>query len=185
MTNPKVHELMQEYTRSGKKITDMDRVLDCVVRGVYVITTNYEGEINGMSAAMYSRVSSDPVYVMVCVWHQNYSNALIKKAGCFAINILAEDNVDLAKHFGRHTKRDIDKFKRQDIYWETKATGSPILLDALAYLDCKLIEAHETPGGDHTMCIGEVLEAGFLREAEPLLYRREDYPYRVLKFQDE
>jgi flavin reductase (DIM6/NTAB) family NADH-FMN oxidoreductase RutF len=184
MTNPNAYEVMKEYTRSGKKITPIDRVVDSAVRGVYVITTNYEGEINGMSACMYSRVSSDPVYILVCVWHKNYSNALIKKAKCFAVNILAEDGVDFAKHFGRHSKRDVDKFKRQDIYWDTKATGSPILLDALAYMDCKLIEAHETPGGDHTMCIGEVVDAGFLREAKPLVYRREDYPYRVLKFNE-
>jgi flavin reductase (DIM6/NTAB) family NADH-FMN oxidoreductase RutF len=179
MENP--YELMNLYTRSGKKITVIDRILDLMPRGVYIVTTSYQGQINGMTAAMLTRVSATPIYVMVAVWHQNYSNKLIKNAGCFAINILREENIDLAKHFGRQSGRDVNKFNRQDIYWDEKKTGSPILFDALAYIDCNLIDLYEPPRGDHTIFIGEVLEADYLQEGHVLLYNRADYPYRVLK----
>lgn len=181
MENANPYEEMNKYTRSGKEITPADRILDLMTCGVYVITSRHDGEINGMTAAWVLRISGDPYYVMAAIWHQNYSNELIRQAGCFAVNILAENQIDIAKHFGRQTKKEVDKFKRQDIYWEERKTGSPILVDSLAYLDCKLVDAYDPPRGDHTLFIGEVIEAGKLCEGKALVYHREDYPYRVIK----
>ncbi|MFO8035712.1 MAG: flavin reductase family protein [Anaerolineales bacterium] len=181
MDNTDIYKDMEKYTRSGEIITLTDRVLDLITTGVYVITTRHQDDINGMTAAMVLRISGKPYYVMTAIWHQNYSNKLIEKAGCFAVNILHENQIGVAKHFGRQSKREVNKFKRQDIYWESKKTGSPILLDALAYLDCCLVDAYDPPKGDHTLFIGEVVEANILRDLEPLIYRRGDYPYRVIK----
>ena len=184
MSSQSLYEQMNVYTRSGKKITLTDKILDLMVRGVYVVTTRCKDEINGMTAAMVMRASADPVYLMVGVWHENYSQELIRKAENFAVNILSEDNIDLAKHFGRQSGKEVNKFIRQDIYWESKRTGAPILLDTLAYLDCRLVDSYDPPGGDHTIFVGEVLDAGILCESNPLRYQRQDYPYRVLHIQE-
>ncbi len=176
---PSPYDLMTRYARSGKKITNTDRVLDLIVEGVTVVTTSHEGHFYGMAVAWATRISGSPYLVMVAVAHSSNTHDYIQKAGSFAVNILAEDQVGVARHFGRQTGREVDKFKRQDLYWDRRETGSPILLDALAYLDCNLVDGYDPPGGDHTLFIGQVVDSGMLREGEPLIYRRADYPYRV------
>lgn len=178
------YELMKIYTRSGQKITQLDRVMDLMVRGVHVITTNFEGQNYGLAAAWALRISGSPYLVMTAIWHRSFTHQFIAKAGYFAINILAEDQIGIARHFGRQTGQVVNKFKRQDIYWESKETGAPILLDALAYLDCQLVDSYNPPGGDHTLFIGEVIAGDQQRQGNALVFRREDYPYRVLEIQE-
>lgn len=185
MENASPYDLMKLYTRSGKKIMPTDLVMDQLVRGVHVITTTHENQSYGLAAAWAMRISGETYLMMTAVWQRSYTHQFIKKAGCYAVNILGEGQAELAKHFGRQSGRDVDKFKRQDIYWETRTTGAPILLDALAFMDCRLVDAYDPPGGDHTLFIGEVLEAEQLNEGSSLVFQRSDYPYRVLKLPEE
>jgi flavin reductase (DIM6/NTAB) family NADH-FMN oxidoreductase RutF len=178
---PSPYDLMKLYTRSGKRITHTDLVLDLMVEGVTLVTTVHEDRYYGLAAAWVMRIAGSSYLVMVAVAHSSHTHDFIQQAGCFAVSILAEDQVFVARHFGRQTGREVDKFKRQDFYWETHTTGAPVFLDALGYLDCRLVDAYEPPGGDHTLYIGKVVEAGKLREGKPLIYHREDYPYRVEK----
>ncbi len=172
-------ELMKIYTRSGKKINNTDRVLDLLTEGVQIVTTHYSGDDYGLAAAWVMRIAGSPHFVMTAVALSSNTYPYLQKAGFFGVNILAEDQVGIARHFGRQTGHEVNKFKRQDIYWDRKVTGAPIMLDALAYLDCRLVDVYQPPGGDHALFIGEVIDAGKLREGEALIYRREDYPYRV------
>ncbi|HEX9675888.1 MAG TPA: flavin reductase family protein, partial [Anaerolineales bacterium] len=158
------YTLMDRYTRSGKRITVTDRVLDCMLDGVTVVTTAYEGRYWGLSVAWVSRIAGSEPLVVAVVAHSSHTHGFIQKAGVFAMNILAEDQVEVARHFGRQTGREVDKFKRQDHYWEVRTTGAPILLDALGYLDCRVVDVYDPPGGDHTLFIGRVVDAGRLRE---------------------
>lgn len=185
MENASPYDLMKVYSRSGKKITPTDQVMDLLVRGVHVITTAHENQPYGLAAAWAMRISGATHLMMTAVWHRSYTHQFIEKAGCFAVNILGEGQADLAKHFGRQSGRDVAKFKREDIYWEARTTGSPILLDALAFMDCRVVDLYDPPGGDHTLFVGEVLEAEQLNEGASLVFQRSDYPYRVFKIAEE
>src|SRR5438552_829037 len=55
------------------------------------------------------------------------------------------------------------------------ANGCPILEDALGYLECRV--AGELPAGDHTVFVGEIVEAGVLREGEALTMRETGFRY--------
>ena len=46
-------------------------------------------------------------------------------------------------------------------------TGVPLLDDALAWLECEVRQTLEVDG-DHTLFIGEVVDGGVIRRAEPL-----------------
>ena len=39
-------------------------------------------------------------------------------------------------------------------------TGAPVLVEALAYLDCRLVDV--VSGGDHDMFLGEPVTGGFM-----------------------
>lgn len=142
-----------------------------VTSGVYIVTTSFNGKLNGLSAAWVSRVSFDPPMVVVSVGKGRYSHDLISHSKVFAVNIMGADQIETARFFGSISGRDTDKFAK--IPYVTKITGSPILTTTIAYLDCNLV--HEYPAGDHTLFVGHVAEAGVLRDEPPLAYKRADF----------
>ena len=150
---------------------EIDETFRKVTNGVYVITTKHADKINGMTAAWVTRVSFVPPLVSISIGKTRFSHDLIKNAGVFAVNILKEGQVEIGKHFGFQSGIKVDKFAA--IQYDTKATGSPILKDTGGYLDCKVVSSFEA--GDHTIFVGEVLDASVDKDAKPLVYRKEDF----------
>jgi flavin reductase (DIM6/NTAB) family NADH-FMN oxidoreductase RutF len=143
-----------------------------LVHGVYVVTTRVGDKINGMTAAWVSQVSLKPLLVMVSIAPPRYSHTLIKESGIFAINVLTSDQVDLGKRFGYKSGRKIDKFAGLDTL--AAASGAPVLPQAYAYLDLKLV--HTFAAGDHTLFVGEVMDAKILHpQGRPLIFKKTDF----------
>ena len=121
--------------------------------GVTVITTeNNLLEPIGFTANSFTSLSLNPKLVLFNIDKKSSLYKSFMDAEHFAINILANDQIDLSKKF---SKSGIDRFDGVDYYKDI--TGSPILQGSLAYLDCKIQNRYE--GGDHTIVIGEVLSA--------------------------
>lgn len=138
--------------------------------GVAVITCRgEEKEPVGVTVNSFTSVSLDPALVLVCVHRESRAMTAIQASGSFAVNILASDQAALCRAFAR---RDTAGFG--ELAHAPGATGSPVLADALAFLDCRL---HTTfPGGDHVIVIGEVVDLGLLREEQPLTFFRSAHP---------
>lgn len=161
----------EEYTRLGRKVTDIDRAFDVAVRGVVIITTRWDDKPFGMAAAWVSRVSEQPFLAMVSVYKKNFSHDLIRKSRIYAINYLREGQQNLAVHFGMQSGRDVEKFR--NVPYFTDATGAPILEDCLAYLDCEVVD--EMDSGDHTIFLGEAVRGRVIGRGEALTFQRGDY----------
>ena len=56
-----------------------------------------------------------------------------------------------------------------DVSWRWSESGVPILSEAVAWLDCELSEVLR--GGDHSILLGRVVDAG-AREGASLLFHR-------------
>ena len=57
-----------------------------------------------------------------------------------------------------------------------KMTGAPVLREAMAYLDCRVVDRHEI--GDHVVFFGEVADSGLIDEkAEPLTLHETGWRY--------
>ncbi len=153
--------IKKEISTAERKITN----------GVFVISTKLEDRVNAMTAAWVSRASFDPPLVTVAVGKTRFTHDMIIKSGVFAINVLGPGEIATGKHFGMKTGWKTDKFK--DVEYDTKATGSPILKDCLAWLDCRVVSHHDA--GDHTLVIGEVVDGGVLRDTAPLVYDKESF----------
>jgi flavin reductase (DIM6/NTAB) family NADH-FMN oxidoreductase RutF len=149
----------------------MQEVIEKIVNGVSVVTSRSDDRINGLSIAWMSQVCINPPLVMVAIGKGRYTHELIEKSNVFAINILSDRQKDVAKHFGLQSGRKMDKFR--ELEYESKKTGCPILKDCLAYLDCKVHNSMAV--GDHTIFIGEVMDAGIKNRATPLIYNSKDY----------
>ena len=143
-----------------------------LVHGVYVITTRLGDRLNGMTASWVSQVSLSPLLLMASIAPTRYSHDLIKGSGVFAVNVLASDHVDLGKRFGFQSGRQVDKFA--GLEYLTATTGSPILPQACAFFDLKLVDTF--PAGDHTLFVGEVVAGKILHpEMHPLVFSKKDF----------
>ncbi|MCS6965120.1 flavin reductase family protein [Thermoflexus sp.] len=137
---------------------------------VTVVTMRADDQIHGLTATAFTSVSMNPPLVLVCIQNDSRSEALLRKGRCFAVNFLTEDQVALSERFaGRIPAQD----RFEGLAYRAAVTGAPILENALAYLDCTVAGAYW--GGDHTIYLGLVEDAGILREGVPLLYFQGTY----------
>jgi len=143
------------------------RTMGRFATGVTVITTRYGDHLHGMTANAVTSLSLDPMLVLVCVEKNADTHDILLKAGFFAVNILARDQEELATSLATK-KGDAWTHGLDHVEHRVAQTGAPIIDGSLAYLDCKTLTEHH--GGDHTIFIGEVVEAKELSEAEPLLF---------------
>ena len=145
---------------------------NALVHGVYVVTTRLKDVVNGMTASWVAQVSLKPLLLMVSIAPSRYSHRLIQDSGVFAVNVLADTQVELGKRFGYKSGRQVDKFA--GLEYTAAATGAPILPQAYAYLDLKLRDS--MAAGDHTLFVGEVVAARILHpEAQPLVFKKSDF----------
>jgi flavin reductase (DIM6/NTAB) family NADH-FMN oxidoreductase RutF len=143
------------------------QVLGHFASGVTVITTEYDGQLYGMTVSSFASVSLTPPLVLFCVDKQIVTHDALIGAGHFVINILEKSQEHLSRRFAN---RDIDKF--QGVAYRVGHLGLPVLDRALAAIECRLSTTY--PGGDHTILVGEVLDTQ-IREGAPLLYYRGGY----------
>jgi flavin reductase len=130
--------------------------------GVTVVTTDGEAGSHGMTANAVASLSLDPPLILVAVDKRAAMLEFLLGNRCFAVNILRADQEDVSRRFAVPGPKDFS-----DLSITTAATGSPILVEGLAFLDCRVYEV--LPGGDHDIFLGEILE-GDLRGGDPLLY---------------
>ena len=150
---------------------EIETALSKIVHGVCIITTKFEGRVNGMTAAWVMRASFVPPIVVVSIGKSRYTHELIQKAKVFAVNILDSSCIELAKRFGFYSGKEFNKFEQ--VEWIEGKTGSPILTQSCAFLDCELVSTH--PAGDHTLFVGKVIDGRVNKDTNPLIYHRDDF----------
>jgi flavin reductase (DIM6/NTAB) family NADH-FMN oxidoreductase RutF len=135
--------------------------------GVTVVTTGHAGELHGMTVSSFSSLSLNPPLVLICIDKSVASNAAILQAGQFVVNILERRQEHISRRFAT---AESDKFK--GVAWHTGTLGLPVLDRVLAVIECRLYGTAD--GGDHTIFIGEVIDAT-VEDGAPLLYYRRGY----------
>jgi len=138
--------------------------------GVTVVTSRRGEDVRGMTASAVCSVSLDPPLVLVCVDRSAIMHDFVQNSGIFALNILAREQEDVSRACA--TRKVEESRRLAGIPYHTEITGSPVLDGAIAFLDCRVENAHD--GGDHTIFVGRVEAAG-ARDGEPLLYFRGAY----------
>jgi len=132
--------------------------------GVTVITAVHDERPYGTTASAVTSLSLEPPMMLVCLDRESQTGGVIAEEGRFAVNILGEDQADLAVRFATKAP---DKF--DGVATTRGEYGEPLLADALATLECRVVE--QTTGGTHVVFFGEV-ERGSARAGAPLAYYR-------------
>ena len=134
--------------------------------GVTITTTvDDDGLRWGFTASAFSSLSLQPPLILVCLAAAARSHNTFVGATHFAVNLLSTRHEQLALRFA---SRGSDKFK--DANFRPGHTGSPVLTDAVASLECVM---HATvPAGDHTILIGKVVHShvnATIRDSAPAM----------------
>ena len=144
------------------------QALGCFASGVTVVTAvdAEGGPAVGMTASAFTSLSLDPPLVLVCVQKDGQTWRAMDAAGGFAINILAEEQVDISNRFAGRPQAGVDRFADLD-QRPAPHSGAPWLMGAIARIDCSKHAVHD--GGDHSIFVGEVLAIDVVSDREPLL----------------
>lgn len=135
--------------------------------GVYVVGVSHGGHSNAFTAAWIMEVSFDPPLLALSINPEHASYPLLKASGTFVVNVLREDQSELARHFGTRSGRETDKLA--GIRTRPSGGGAPVLLDAAAYLECRVTGS--MPAGDHVVIVARTVGGELLAgDAEPLRY---------------
>ena len=145
------------------------QVLGHFPTGVTVIAAKSDDEpAVGLAVGSFFSVSLDPPLVGFCPGKSSSSWPKIESTGHFCVNILADDQEDVARVFAGKGE---DKF--QSVGWKPAGTGSPVIRDVLAWIDCAIEDVHDA--GDHYIVTGRVHELKVEREGRPLVFFRGGY----------
>ena len=135
--------------------------------GVSVITAGRGRDVSGMTVTSVSSLSVDPPALIVSINRESSSWPLVKRYGFFGVNILTSDQIGIAERFtGKGGLKGADRFA--GARWMTRASGVPLLVGALAAVDCEvedIVERHS-----HAIVIGRVMDVAVSTRTAALAY---------------
>jgi flavorubredoxin/flavin reductase (DIM6/NTAB) family NADH-FMN oxidoreductase RutF len=126
--------------------TDLEKALGRISTGLYIITAKKEEIQSAMFASWVTQASVNPLGVAIAVAKERAIESFMHIGDRFVLNVLEEGNYQsYMKHFLKRFPPGSDRFAGVKTY--PAANGSPILADALAYMECEITSRMDC--GDH------------------------------------
>ena len=150
-------------------------VLEHFPYGLYVVTVRRDGVEHGMTANWVTQASFDPPMIAVSIENNSTTIGLIRDAHHFAVSLLTTEQRELAGKLGRMSDQAPQKLK--GVKTKPAPTAqTPVLTEAVGWVECRAVAT--LPAGDHTLVLGEILEAGVENgDAEPLTLKTAGFKY--------
>ncbi len=158
-------------------MADPDQFREAMSRlgaAVHIITTNGSAGKAGFTATAVASVSDSPPTVLVCLNRKSQITPIMRENKVFCVNTLASSDEDLANVFaGRQGHFMADRFKFGD--WTALETGAPALTQAIAALDCRVLEMKSV--ATHDIYFGEVAAIRLANAEKALVYHARAYKH--------
>jgi len=143
---------------------DLDKALGRISGGLYIITAKRGDVQSAMLASWVTQASFKPLGLTIAVAKDRAIESLMHVGDRFVLNVLEEGNYQLLmKHFLKRFPPGADRFA--GVKTQPAENGSPILTDALAYIECKVASRMEL--SDHWIVYATV-DAGRVSKSEAL-----------------
>lgn len=138
---------------------DVAKALARISGGLYIVTAgnaNAQGAAKGaMVASWVSQASFEPLGITIAVAKDRAIESLMQVGDNFVLNCLGEGEFSpIMKHFLQRFPAGADRF--DGIKWSVAENGSPVLEDAIASIECKVMSRMET--ADHWVTYAEVTQ---------------------------
>src|SRR5260370_10947161 len=163
-TMPTVNERIERPAMAERQFRD---ALAQFATGVTIITARAQHGFIGFTANSFNSVSLNPPLIIWSLARRSRSLAIFEGAAQYAVNVLAHDQVELARRFSHpHT----DRFA--GVAFHLGAANAPLIEGCAAWLECRHHALH--PAGDHMLFIGEVTFTAH-RRRPPLVWHSGRY----------
>ncbi len=149
---------------------DLRELLFHYPTGVSVLTVDANGQRLGLTLGSFTALSLDPLLVGFAISKEAAMHELLREAGGGAVSLLAAGQDWLAQHFARGVP---PIAMWHGVGTEDAATGAPLLVGALGWLECSLRD--EVPVGTHTFFVCEVCRVEHGVDAPALVRVRGEY----------
>lgn len=138
---------------------------------VVVVTAQGDHEARGITIGSFTSVALDPPLISFNVGQQSRMHAIMEACSRFAVQVLSEEQVHLAKRFAEPDLTGAEQFESvpttQDEY------GIPHLDGVSARFHCTPHSAMEA--GDHTLYVGQVVAIDEPPNRGAVLYYQSSY----------
>ena len=120
---------------------------------VHVVTSDWGGVPNGMTATAVCSVSAEPPSILIVVNQSSRSHGLIENSGAFTVNVLSAAQQHLADHFASSPAAPF-----AGVAHTIGRNKCPIIEGCASFLEC-IVESRMR-SGSHSVFIGRVVASG-------------------------
>jgi flavin reductase (DIM6/NTAB) family NADH-FMN oxidoreductase RutF len=140
---------------------------------VTVVSTHWRGADHAITATAFCSVSLEPPLVLVCVGKASRFHRVITEADGWAVSLLSHHQGWVGRHFADRERDLTTQFSRVP-HSRAARSQAPLPTGSRGWLDCTTYALYD--GGDHTIVVGQVVQAGRPDGPDaPLTYHRATY----------
>ena len=150
------------------------RVLRKITYGLYIVSSEWEGRLNGQVVNTVFQVTSSPPQIAVSLNKENLTCEIVLKKKGFTVVVLEKETpLKYIGRFGFRSGRDFNKFA--GIEYRLLPSGNPVPLPhALAYFEAEVEKSFDL--GSHMLFVARIKDGAVFKEGEPLTY---DFYHKV------
>jgi flavin reductase (DIM6/NTAB) family NADH-FMN oxidoreductase RutF len=148
------------------------RVLWTMPSGLYIVGSRAGDRRNGMTLNWTTQVSSDPKLLAISVEKAAFTHELIAESQVFTLNVVSREDRAIVRKFTKPVEVDDTAKTMNEFPFHDGLTGAPVLDQAVAFVEAEVRQSVDA--GDHTLFIGEIVNAGFQQPEETEVLRMED-----------
>jgi flavin reductase (DIM6/NTAB) family NADH-FMN oxidoreductase RutF len=149
-------------------MSDPAPVLGRVASGIFILTVGQGDEATGMLASWVQQAGFEPPMITVAVNRQRYVCDWLAAGQPFVLNVVAEGQSHLLKHFGKGFEPGEPAFSGLEIH--VADNGVPALVDALGRLECE--PTSHVDSGDHRVFLARVTAGAMGPRSAPMVHIR-------------
>jgi len=161
--------------------TQRKKALRMVPYGLYIMgvrrreVKDVAKDLNAFLSSWVTQVSFKPPMLVVGVKRDAHSNAMVKEAGVFTLNILAGDQKELATRFLKDLA--VTPTEMSGVpYYAGSHTGCPVFPQMPAHVECAVEHVYDGEN-DHSVVVARILDVEHRRDAEPLTHAQTGWHY--------
>jgi flavin reductase (DIM6/NTAB) family NADH-FMN oxidoreductase RutF len=140
------------------------KVLRQISYGMYVVSSAAGDVVSAGTVNWLSQASFSPPLIMVGVKKDSGLHETVKSSNSFVVNVLSADQKQFAEDFFRPSNVEGNLVNGHP--FKPGVGGAPILDEVYCYFECKVTGSIEQ--GDHSVFVGEVIEAENRGDDKPL-----------------
>ena len=142
---------------------------------VVIVSAKADKRQGAMTAtAMYA--SQVPPLLVVSISKTFSTYKLIEKSKEFAINVIADTQLDLSKKFGTVHGYEVNKFQEFGISTEPASKiGAPLVSGCFANIECRVRSSLWEVEGNHAIYVAEVVAFKMNEELRPVVWLNNQY----------